>query len=150
MIRILLSTVMVAAQLVSWNAWPRYLCRSDDGSICVDLGPVTCVCCRHDEPDAAPSDDHAACAHHDDGQAPGEASFAPCGCTHVQLSEAQTATLIRPLTAPDAHRLALPAAFAAQGGHSCLAAAIGPAPHARPPDTPGQALATLACVVLRC
>jgi hypothetical protein len=156
MIRVLLSTVMVATQLLSWNASPRYLCHSEDGSICVDLGPATCDCCRHEAAQTPPADDHQGCAHHegcahhDGGNVPRAASLVPCGCTHVQLSETQNATRARAAAAPDAHRLVLPLAFAAQGVHSCLAARGDAAPPWHPPDQCAENLAHLASVVLRC
>lgn len=151
MIRILLSTVMVATQLLSWNASPRYLCHSEDGSVHVDLGPAACDCHEGEDAEIAP----AVAAHsHDDhvcGPSPG-AVHDPCGCTHIQLSEAQSATLQRATTVPDSHRLVIPLVLA--GGADSAPCSLDTAGAAASPwHLPGscsETLATLASVVIRC
>lgn len=39
-----LTLLLVAAQLVSWNANPLFLCIGEDGSMDLHLGPVPCDC----------------------------------------------------------------------------------------------------------
>jgi hypothetical protein len=156
MIRILLSTVIVATQLLSWNASPRYLCRSVDGSVCVDLGPAACDCCRHEIVLAEGPHGHGACPDDcdragDDCDRPGDAQFDPCGCTHVQLSEAHCARHERATTVPDSHRLVISLPPAARGDHAgWLAASRAAAPPWHLPNALAQSLAERAGVVMRC
>jgi hypothetical protein len=144
MIRSLLALVLLGAQVLSWNASPLYLCLGPDGSICLDFGPASCGCCR---PQAADADgcqsEHA--QHDDHGQ--GDS----CPCTHVQISEAQTATLNRAPAAPDAHRLVTSLAAAGDlSSAGCLPTTSQSALPITPLDLPSAALCGRASIVLRC
>jgi hypothetical protein len=154
MVRILLSSLMVATQLLSWNASPRFLCKSQDGSTCIDLGPATCDCC-HDEVALAktPAADHDGCLDHPAcDQGSGGTDFDACPCTHVQLSEAHSATLQRAAAVPDAHRLVILLPLAAHVANAaCQPATSGDAAGPwQPLNSRGEMLATLASVVMRC
>jgi hypothetical protein len=105
MVNSLLSLILVATQVLSWNAAPLFLCLESDGTACFDFGPDTCGCC-HDvasTPGATESlacHEHAGCNHAEHAQPAGsttdsQASGSPCGCTHVQISDPQTAALGR-------------------------------------------------------
>ncbi len=105
MVNSLLSLILVATQVLSWNAAPLYLCLESDGTACLDFGPDTCGCCHEvaSTPDATDSHAchaHAGCNHAEHPQPAGsatdsQASPSPCGCTHVQISDPQTAALGR-------------------------------------------------------
>ena len=104
MVNSLLSLILVATQVLSWNAAPLYLCLESDGSVCFDFGPDMCGCC-HEDASTQESGSPAACHEHACGHAEharpadqaadSQSSSSPCGCTHVQISDPQTASLGR-------------------------------------------------------
>ncbi len=83
--RLLLITALLTAQLISWNASPLFLCFDSDGEVCIDLGPGSCSCCRH-EYDAAD----------DPGRPEQERRIggSPCECTHLQITVSWTAMTV--------------------------------------------------------
>ncbi len=104
MVNSLLSLILVATQVLSWNAAPLYLCLESDGTACLDFGPDTCGCCHEDAsmPNSAQDacHEHAGCSHADHARPSGsatdsQAAASPCGCTHVQISDPQMAALGR-------------------------------------------------------
>jgi hypothetical protein len=155
MTKTLLSLLVVATQLLSWNASPLYFCLGDDGSMCIDFGPDTCGCCLDKSEDACygahepcPADhkhdthvaDHAA----DHGQSN------PCGCDHVQISEPQIAVRHRAVDI-DAHDVLAAAVLAVDASACHVAAAdVQLTESAFRPAIPRPALAELSSVVLRC
>lgn len=144
MVKSLLSLVLLSAQLLSWNASPRYLCLDPDGSICLDFGPASCGCCR---PEAAKSD----CCAAEHGQHDDHGHADSCPCTHVQISEAQTATLNRATAAPDAHRLVTSLAVAADlSSAGCFPTASQTTVPMVPLDLPSAAICQRSSIVLRC
>lgn len=105
MVNSLLSLILVATQVLSWNTAPLYLCLEADGSACLDFGPDTCGCC-HEHASTPETDSQAACREHSEcnhaehalpagSTADSQAASTPCGCTHVQISDPQTAALGR-------------------------------------------------------
>lgn len=119
MTKTLLSAVLVATQVLSWQASPLYLCLSADGSMCVDFGPSGCHCrdasghagCSHEHHACTASDrEHAVCEHGccEHGQLAESDQANPCGCDHIQISEPQAATRVRVVVAPDAPHLVMP------------------------------------------
>jgi len=111
MAKSLLSLALIVTQLLSWSASPLYLCLGSDGSVCVDHGPDGCECCKHSH-----SDDECvgsrACKDHDHNN-PGErgghqedlAAGDPCDCTHIQILQTQSPTLIPSSNSPDVEHL---------------------------------------------
>ena len=98
-----LVTLLLTAQIISWNASPLFLCMGGDGSLCIDLGPDSCACCRHGHDGAEdvlsiPAANgqkrahcHASCDRH---QAPVSIEATPCDCTHLQITVAWTAVTV--------------------------------------------------------
>jgi hypothetical protein len=155
MVKMLLSAVLVATQVLSWNASPLFLCMSADGSICVDFGPDGCACCQHDAVEAPCTSHHDACHEHDHGQLDDSAADEsdPCGCDHIQISEPQAATLARAVAAPDSpHQVIPPAALLSLRTSGCCLSAIGGLAHVplSGHDVPSAALVLLASVVIQC
>jgi hypothetical protein len=73
--RVLLIIALLTAQLVSWSASPLFLCFDSDGEVCIDLGPGSCSCCRHEH---EPADDQ--------GRPERRIGGSPCDCTHLQIT----------------------------------------------------------------
>jgi hypothetical protein len=102
-----LITLLLAAQAISWNASPLFLCMGGDGSLCIDLGPGSCACCQHGHDWAEDlshnpsangnrhSRSHDACNRH---QAPATIEATPCDCTHLQITVSWTAVTVSPET----------------------------------------------------
>jgi hypothetical protein len=159
MVNSLLSLILVATQVLSWNAAPLYLCLESDGSACFDFGPDTCGCC-HEHASTPETDTQAACHAHTgcnhaeqartaESAADSPASSSPCGCTHVQISDPQTAALGRvTFTAADLdvqHVLAIVASSDVSAIHSAPVHAAG-VNHLSAAESP---LALRAGIVLR-
>jgi hypothetical protein len=160
MAKSLLSLALIVMQLLSWSASPLYLCLSSDGSVCVDLGPDACECCKHSAVESETCDaTHESCADHNHGmpenQGTSLASFSvgdPCGCTHVQISQPQSPTLNRSSARADIshsviflitmHCNLVPAVASPPIGQ---ATALSPAHH-----VPSMRLTVLATIVIRC
>src|SRR5262245_6186215 len=102
MAKSLLSLVLVATQTISCGACPLYLCVGEDGSLCVDFGPDSCDCCQH-VPGASLQEARDQAAAHGNSAVHNYGLLGtrhsqdaePCGCTHIQISAPQTATLER-------------------------------------------------------
>lgn len=115
MTKALLSLTLILTQLLSWSASPLYLCLGDDGSICVDFGPEDCTCCK--QPTVAGSErvaEHGTCkdhVHHNSEKqglnSENSVAGAPCDCTHIQILQTQTATVVFSSVSPDFQRLAV-------------------------------------------
>ena len=94
MARSLLALALVAAQIQSWSGASLYLClRGDGGVCCIDAGPDSCDCCRHE-------DEHDECAGHDKHPTPSShdaerLAVMPCECTHVMLVQSQSPAIRR-------------------------------------------------------
>jgi len=88
--RVLLIIALLAAQLISWSASPLFLCFDSDGEVCIDLGPGSCNCCRHEH---EPVNDQGRPEHRIGGS--------PCDCTHLQITVPWTVVTV----ASDATRL---------------------------------------------
>jgi hypothetical protein len=117
--RALLILFLMGAQLVSWNASPLFLCLDSDGTVCVDLGPDSCACCRHHHDVEAASNTTG--IHSE----PAGVDAPPCDCTHVQITVAWTAvTVSRQGSGPI--DLPVVAAFLGDGGRSELTSAVAP------------------------
>jgi hypothetical protein len=84
--RAFLIPLLIAAQLISWNACPLFLCRDHDGTLCVDLGPSACTCCGHHDDNTG---DERTCE-----DSPDRVTGVPCDCTHVQITIAWTAVTV--------------------------------------------------------
>ncbi|HEX4071080.1 MAG TPA: hypothetical protein VHX68_07920 [Planctomycetaceae bacterium] len=91
--RALLILFLMGAQLVSWNASPLFLCLDSDGAVCVDLGPASCVCCRHHH-DAETAWNATGESPTSDHSEPACIDAPPCDCTHVQITVAWTAVTV--------------------------------------------------------
>jgi hypothetical protein len=151
MVKMLLSVVLVATQVLSWNVSPLYLCLSADGSLCVDFGPIGCHCRQHDAAQSKCPGENDLCH----GQLADWAADAsnPCGCDHIQISQPQAATLVRAVAAPDSpHHVIPPAALLGDLPSGCCLLATGSL--ANVPlsgrDAPSAALVLLASVVIQC
>jgi hypothetical protein len=83
MSRVLLIVALLSTQLISWNASPLFLCFDSDGEVCIDLGPGSCNCCRHEN---EPTDNHACPEQRFGGS--------PCDCTHLQITVPWTAVTV--------------------------------------------------------
>jgi hypothetical protein len=152
MLKSLLSIVLLATQVLSWNAVPVYLCLGADGSICVDFGPASCGCCRLDLPATGGCESEH--GRHDDHarlKPLGLADVDPCGCTHVEISQHQQATLNRATEVQDAHRsVTTPAVSSDLAGACCQWATGQTALRARAPEAPSGSLGERSSIVLRC
>lgn len=84
MANLLLSLILVLAQLFSWGAAPVYLCACGSGSVCIDTGPNDCDCC-HEATDAQ-LDGQAVTHEHQHDEALATTLSLPCDCQHVELS----------------------------------------------------------------
>jgi hypothetical protein len=126
MTKSLLALALVMTQLLSWSGSPVYLCLEGDGSFCLDAGPENCDCCHL----AGSLDDHFSAAsderqndaggawfcgvtvrdqHHQHGSrfaADCGAEHAPCGCTHIQISQQQSPAVLSPVAPWGASRVA--------------------------------------------
>ena len=102
--RLFLIASLLAAQAISWNASPVFLCFDGDGEVCIDLGPSSCNCCRHQH---GLEDDHAS-----PEQRVGDSS---CNCTHLQLTVPWTAVTVTS-NVTDSACLSSPAAFVVENG----------------------------------
>ena len=166
----LLSLMLVATQLVSWNASPLYLCVGSEGSVCIDLGSENCNCCPETAERASacvvahtqhPADTQRVSTrliheHDEDQLAPGHhdshVSSAACECKHIQLLYQQGPVVFRGRTASDlswlAHHFVAPACCLADGAGVAAFAAHSPPidPLARAPF----GLVARATVVLQC
>ena len=144
MVKSLLALVLLSSQLLSWNASPLFVCLGPDGSICLDFGPASCGCCRPQTADAdCCASEHA--QHDDHGQDDS------CPCTHVQISDVQTATLNRAPAAPDAHRLVASLSVAGNlSSAGCIPTTSRTAVPIVPLDLPSAALCQRSSIVLRC
>lgn len=144
MVKALLCVALLATQVLSWNAAPLYVCLGPDGSFCVDFGPASCGCCRLD----AANSDCCAAAHADEHE---HGDIDPCGCNHIQVSEPQSATLVRTTLVVDSQRFAGPQAAAINSADAGRVFATSwPTLSFRSIDLPSAALAELSSVVLRC
>ena len=157
MMQSLLSLVLVMTQLLSWSASPLYLCFDDDGSVCIDLGPDECGCCKH-----SPADDECvsvdgSCEDHDHSDSAKlatalEGSFgaSPCDCTHIQIS--QSPMLVRSSTSPDAQRLVVFFATITCDLYSYVAVPpIDEAPTLfQTLNAPSLSLIAMASIIMRC
>jgi len=94
--RAFLITLLLAAQLISWNASPLFLCMDEDGAVCIDLGPGFCACGghHHDLAEGAPP----APVLPDRHKLPDRVGGLPCDCTHLQITVSLTAVTIPPKT----------------------------------------------------
>ena len=161
MVKPLLIILLALVQVTAWGRAPLYLCVSNDGTVCVDLGPDFCDCCHHE---LAAEGDHgcsAGCDHHD--QAGGDVcghqqeaqvadsslATAPCDCTHIGLAARPDAAIVRANVDHDHDQASLasvPLAFSAER----LPVAITFAERTiLRPLAPSSSLALLATVVLR-
>jgi hypothetical protein len=93
--RVLLITVLLTAQLISWNASPLFLCFDSDGEVCIDLGPGSCSCCRH-EHDAAddPGRPEQSPERRPEQSPERGIGGSPCECTHLQITVPWTAVTV--------------------------------------------------------
>lgn len=158
MLRPLLSLVLMTAQLLSWNLSPLHLCVGTDGSVCVDSGPISCVCCRHRHHEAHECGlGHDACCGEHDEEAPDDSSVGlvaggPCDCTHIQILYRQSPAVISACWTANADPTV--AWFDTVGcgvvsleGYPAFDETTTPL---QPPDSQSLLLTLLASVVLRC
>ncbi|HWB14414.1 MAG TPA: hypothetical protein VG826_34630 [Pirellulales bacterium] len=144
----LLSSILIAAQLLSWSGSSLYLCLCGT-TACVDFGPATCQCCGEqcEESHELCEDGGAGCQHHRDSGLAIAQDSEPCSCRHVQISVASLAVVVdvgiarllssQPLAAT-APVVAIPILFESSGEWYTSRATVSPA------------LDALSSVVLRC
>lgn len=102
MFRSLLTLMLVLPQLASASACPLYLCIACDGTVCLDVSPTKCGCCREADDENAASDDECCCGTCnktcEHGQLAGDRDESassvcsvsdPCKCTHLPISRGQ-------------------------------------------------------------
>jgi hypothetical protein len=161
MANLLLSLALVVTQFLSWGAAPRFLCVSDDGSVCIDAGPQACGCC-HDEHaehavagcDQRHHDDHAlvcdATPHWTDATH-ALALSDPCECRHIELSAVCAPAIVRGSERSHSDQSgALPAAAHAATPLLPVDASLVVAEVAAPPGSTLYLSSILGSVVLRC
>ena len=115
MTKSLLSLTLILTQLLSWSASPLYLCLDDDGSVCVDFGPDGCQCCQQPAADGhACVAEHGTCKDHDHNNSERQRvdsenalAAGPCDCTHIQILQTQTVTVVSSSVSRDVQRLAV-------------------------------------------
>jgi len=99
------TTLLLLAQVISWNASPLYLCLDGDGSLCIDQGPDSCGCERSNDchehsgsiRDACPNHQVARLDRSSDSQFAAVCLERPhCDCTHIQLTVPWTAVIVAP------------------------------------------------------
>ncbi len=117
MLRVSLILMLTAVQLLAGSSRAVYLCVSSDGSVCcLDSGPLSCTCCRHehDANDAeeasceleATACESACCRHDEAASSPIEESpsqtgetplltTGPCDCDHELILTGQPTRLTR-------------------------------------------------------
>ena len=140
--RVLLITFLLTAQLISWNAWPVFLCLDGDGELDIDLGPGSCNCWRHQHDSKNPGENDRTCDEH-------RVAESPCDCTHLQITVAWTAVTV----APEGSHPVVPsrlAAVVADIGGACL---LLPPTAVASPTTPRCTLRsqrTARSTILRC
>ena len=152
MAKSLLILALSVAQVGASGGSPLYLCRSEDGSVCIDGGPAACICCHADEP-AEDSCRHRA-LHRDDGTDTSSWRSADdeCGCTHVQISQAQLPAVPGSFSVKSEAVLDIFAALAPEiiGPRLLLQQVSNWRPGGLPPPSASSALGALASVVLQC
>jgi hypothetical protein len=103
MAKSLVTLLLVATQVASWNAGRLYLCLGRDGSVAIDFGPGFCDSCQPAEAECSCACEHAACPRHEPAACDAAEHAAacqhaggpldPCDCLHIQISEPQTAVV---------------------------------------------------------
>ena len=89
--RALLIIALLTTQLISWDASPLFLCFDSDGEVCIDLGPGSCSCCRH-EHEAA--NDQGRPEQRSQQSSERRIGGSPCECTHLQITVPWTAVTV--------------------------------------------------------
>ena len=162
MVKPLLIILLALVQVTAWGRAPLYLCVSNDGTVCVDLGPDFCDCCHHE----STADDHhgcsAGCDHHEHSAsdvcrlhqegpvADDSLATAPCDCTHIGLAARQEAAIVRAHVERDHHQSSLASLPLCRSAEQ-LPMVITFAERAIDrPLMASSSLALLATVVLRC
>src|SRR3954469_23943205 len=108
MTRWLLTAVLLATQLTAWSVAPLYVCVASDGSVGMHLGAGSCGCSHDDDDRDCGSNCHCHHHHHAAGLAQHhEHRSVPslhavvkdsCGCTHIQISQSQSPTIVAKAT----------------------------------------------------
>lgn len=89
----LLSLLLVVTQLMSWASTPLYLCISENGCVCFDVGSDSCTCCTLTVQDESDVEQSACCGHCDADEVDELQAIAlttPCDCTHIPLTIEQS------------------------------------------------------------
>jgi len=88
MSKFLLIATLATTQLFSGSMGTLFLCVGEDGSVCLDRGEESCDCCQdaHDH-------DHCSPEEPTESAVLTTAPCDPCGCTHIQISQAQERSL---------------------------------------------------------
>ena len=173
MFRVLLGTMLIAAQILtgSWGNCTLFL-RSDGTICCVHEQAAACSCCEHEHTNSSSADEHnsrspAVCAiattheHEDHNSDPLEntlplelplTSSIPCGCRHVPLSSnsAPNAQEFSRVTASDRKqsRPSIPPVHSLRAiSHSDVVAKFG---RLRSPECLTVGLTIVSSIVIRC
>ena len=79
---------LAVTQLMSWAVAPLHLCISKNGSVCVEIGDESCICCSDGDHEKHGTELSACCEHCDADKSdvlPVVAWTNPCDCTHIPL-----------------------------------------------------------------
>lgn len=174
MFRLSFILTLSAMQLLTGSGKAVYLCVSSDGSVCcLDSGPQSCTCCRH-EHDSTSCDDASCeiateeceskccCQHDDEPSCPNDSqppkpkdssavANGACSCTHELVSTGQVGSNLRSSVndrVSDAVQQldCLPIA----SYHQSFVAIDGRRSWQGPPPLPDVAISVLTTVAIRC
>ena len=173
MFRVLLGTMLIAAQILTGSWGNCTLCLRSDGTICcVHEQAAACSCCEHEHTNFSSADEHnshshAVCQiattheHEDHTSDPLEetvplelplTSSLPCGCRHVPLSSnnAPDSQEFFPVTSSDRKqsRPSVPPAHSFHATH--LTNVVAEFRHLRSPECLTVGLTIVSSVVIRC
>lgn len=173
MFRLSLILTLATFQLLGGSGRSLYLCVSNDGAChCLDSGPLSCTCCRHD--DDASSFDRSSCDRtseecesncccHDGAKSCPDDNHSPksqdgptlanngCNCTHELVSTGQVSSHVRSSVSDQVHDAMQHLAFSpiAIQQAPLLALVVRVCWHG-PPPLPDVAISVLSTVAIRC
>jgi hypothetical protein len=165
---------LVAMQLLVGSSRATYLCVSSDGSLCcLDSGPLSCSCCRHEHDSTAGEEaccevateeyESKCCCQHDDEQSCPNDSQLPetkdspafangaCSCTHELVSTGQVGGNLRSSVSNQiSNALQLLDCLPTASYQQSVVVFDGRVCWQGPPPLPDVAISVLSTVAIRC
>ncbi len=173
MFRLSLILTLAAFQLLGGSGRSVYLCVSSNGDLCcLDSGPLSCACCRHEADstshndaggDAASEECASKCCHGEGDESCPDDHHSPkskdgptlandgCSCTHELISTGQVGSILRSSMTDQVSAAVQLLDCLPTAAHPQAAVAFdGPVNWQGPPPIPNSALAVLSTIVIRC